>query len=238
MRASKQLVVIMRKRELIVGAATALLAVGALVSCGGPTAPPRSDSTSEAVPSTSASTPAPDSSTAAPERSSSSGRPSTAVPTQKSAPEQPTGEIWEWALGRNVFEDPALYKLTSQLGHAPDYDTDINVQSRGYQLTMDSEGTVVQVTLYNDENELGYPGSETNFSAYSGRLPGGLTWQETASTMGAQANGENQVGGGWGIEYSFRYATQDGYRLEVTFAAAHSDELAEAPIHSIGVRRG
>ncbi|MBN9621321.1 MAG: hypothetical protein J0H43_16590, partial [Actinobacteria bacterium] len=91
------------------------------------------------------------------------------------------GEIWQWALGRNVWSDPDLQPYTQTLGRT--WDTDVNVQSLGFQLTPDAAGAVVAVTVYNDENALGYPGTETNFAAYRGTLPLGLTWAHTATDV-------------------------------------------------------
>ncbi|WP_350275853.1 hypothetical protein [Kribbella sp. HUAS MG21] len=165
--------------------------------------------------------------------------PSTTVPTDRNTPGAtvPDGEIWEWALGRNLWSDPGLAAYAKDLGTDwSDPGTDANVHSRGFQLTADSSGTVTAVTLYNDESALGYPGEDTNFSAYQGSLPMGLTWSTTATDLGAGYGAENQTGG-YGTEIVFTYTTPSGGRLEISFAARHERDLPGAAIHSITVAR-
>jgi hypothetical protein len=106
-------------------------------ACGGTLEPPFPD-ISTTTPDISTTTPAPE-------------------------PATPSGEVWQWALGRNVWTDPDLQQYTQSLGDT--HDTDVNVQSEGFQLTADSSGTVVAVTLFNDETALGMPQSETSYSA-------------------------------------------------------------------------
>lgn len=149
----------------------------------------------------------------------------------------PNGEIWEWALGRNLWTDPGLVAYAKQLGTDwGDPGTDANVHSRGFQLTADSSGTVVAVTLYNDETALGYPGGDTNFSAYQGSLPMGLSWTMTASDLGVGYGAENQTGG-YGTDIAFTYSTPDGDQLKVSFVARHEPDLPGSLIHSITVTR-
>ena len=144
------------------------------------------------------------------------------------------GEIWQWALGRNVWEDPQLQRYSRQLGSSEE--TDVMVQSQGFSLTPDGSGVVTAVTLFNDETALGLPVSESSFSAYKGRLPMGLTWGTTARQMGAVYGASNQSGG-FGTSITFMYVS-DGYSLQVGFAARHERDLPQSPIHSIVVRRG
>lgn len=144
------------------------------------------------------------------------------------------GEIWQWALGRNVWEDPQLQRYTRQLGSSEE--TDVMVQSQGFSLTPDGSGVVTAVTLFNDETALGLPASESSFSAYQGLLPMGLTWGTTAIQMGAVYGASNQSGG-YGTTITFTYVS-DGYSLQVGFAALHERDLPQSPIHSIVVRRG
>ncbi len=100
--------------------------------------------------------------------------PTTRKPTATTPTPVAQGEIWQWALGRNVWEDRELQRYTHQLGSSEE--TDVMVQSQGFSLTPDGSGVVTAVTLFNDETALGLPVSESSFSAYQGRLPMGLTW--------------------------------------------------------------
>jgi hypothetical protein len=146
------------------------------------------------------------------------------------------GEVWQWALGRDVWSDPALAPYTGDLGTDwADPDTDVHVQSEGFTLTPDASGTVVAVTVYNDETALGFPPSSSSFSAYRGALPGGLTWSDTASDLGVEY-GAPEVSGGWGTSIVLSASTQDGHPLAITFLATHADDLPGSPIHSITIR--
>lgn len=156
------------------------------------------------------------------------------TPATSSAAPAVSGEIWQWALGRNVWNDAALQPYTHNLGRS--WDTDVNVQSQGFQLTPDSSGTVTSVTVYNDENALGYPGSDTNFSAYQGRLPLGLSWSDTATSVG-QRYGTGTQSGGFGTDITCTYTTRNGYRVEIGFVARHAGDLPNSPIHYIRVSR-
>lgn len=156
------------------------------------------------------------------------------VPQQSQDVPQPSGEIWQLALGRDAFEDPYLQRYTSGLGRSSK--TDVYQHAEGFVLDLDAEGVVEAVVLYNDETQLGWGGSSTAFRAYQGRLPGGLTWADTPATLGA-AYGDDNQSGGWGTEITFSYHTDDGYDLVVSTTAGHESELAGARIHSITVTR-
>lgn len=94
------------------------------------------------------------------------GPPDTYSSTESSVTD---GEIWQWAIGRNMH-DPALRQYMQDLGQ--DYmGGGAMVKSRGFELNIDSSGTVHSVTLFNDENRLGF--SENTFRAYRGRCPPG-----------------------------------------------------------------
>ncbi|TCC20573.1 hypothetical protein [Kribbella sindirgiensis] len=165
--------------------------------------------------------------------------PTTVGPTYSHSPDPavPSGEIWQWALGRNLWTDPGLAAYAEDLGTDwGDPGTDANVHSRGFQLTADSSGTVTAVTLYNDESALGYPAGETSFSAYQGSLPMGLTWNTTATDLGVVYGAANQTGG-YGTEIAFTYVTPGGEQVRLSFAARHERDLPGSPIHSITVSR-
>jgi len=155
-------------------------------------------------------------------------------PVQPAEEPAAEGEIWEWALGRNIWTDPDLAAYGRNLGRT--WDLEAHVQSQGFSLNPDSSGVIVSVTLYNDETALGLPVSSSSFSAYQGMLPGGLDWSMTADDLDL-LDGEQQGGGIAGLYYQFAMETSDGYLLTVEIATAHADELPDAPMHSIEVRR-
>lgn len=146
----------------------------------------------------------------------------------------PQEEIWQWALGRNAWNDPALMDFASSLGRSSK--TNILSHAGGFELDLDESGAVVAVVLYNDEDSLGLPASETSFKAYAGSLPGELTWQDSYGTVVTRAGTGQKVAGGWGAEYTFSYPAADGKRIDVTYLAKHSTELPTSPIHTITVR--
>jgi hypothetical protein len=149
--------------------------------------------------------------------------------------DSPSGEIWQWAIGRNVWTDPYLRRYSAGLGRSSR--TDVNVKSEGFQLTLDGSGAVAAVTLYNDETSLGFPASSSNFEAYRGGLPGDLSWDTTPEDIDASYGDPNRSGG-FGTEIRFTYQAGAGYLIEVAFTARHERDLAGSSIHSITVRRG
>ncbi|WP_421735285.1 hypothetical protein [Cellulomonas sp.] len=147
---------------------------------------------------------------------------------------EPAGEVWQWALGSNVWDDPRLARYAADLG-APDTSVDVNANAEGFQLVLDSDGTVVSVVLFNDETALGLPESPTSFRAYPGELPAGLTWSDTADSVVARY-GMGTQSGGWGTEVALTYAWTDGASITLGFAATHEAELPGAPLHTITLR--
>lgn len=145
----------------------------------------------------------------------------------------PSGEIWQWALGRNIWDDEALAGLAATIG--PNSDS-ITIQPYGFQLDVDASGTVAAVLLFNDEVALGLPASESSFSAYQGSLPAGLSWQDTYDTVVGRYGEGALLTGGWGVPFSFAYQTEVGYEIDLTFLASHSDELPGAPLHIVTLR--
>lgn len=217
-----------RRPLLVTGLALAL--TGALVGCGGGSA-----STDSTVP--------------VPEPASTEEQPTQESPTDELgtagseadgsaeddgyAPEA-SAEIWQWALGRNVWDDPSLANLASSLGASSS--TAILAQPYGFQLVLDSSGNVTKVVLYNDETALGLPVSDTSFSAYPGALPADLSWDDTIDTVVARYGAGEEVLGGWGTEYTHAYQTEDGLILEVAYVAKHENELPGSPLHTITLR--
>jgi hypothetical protein len=131
-----------------------------------------------------------------------------------------------------VWDDPALQPYTHDLGRS--WDTDVNVQSQGFQLTPDSSGAVYSVTVYNDETQLGFPDVNSNFSAYRGILPMRLTWNNTADDV-MRMYGTGTQAGGYGTPVTFTYLTDDGYRVEVGLLASHQEDIPNSPLHYIRV---
>lgn len=109
------------------------------------------------------------------------------------------------------------------------------VHAEGFQLVPDWTGTVVSVVLYNDETAIGLPESSTSFRAYTGALPGGLTWSDTPESVVARYGMGTQTGG-WGTEVVLTYPTTDGFLVELAFAATHEADLPGAPLHTVTLR--
>lgn len=215
------------RRKLILTVAAAGV-IGLVGACGGSTPPVNQSNGSQT------SQPSAVSGASQPSAVSSDTSPSGAGGNTDSSEAKPTGEIWQWALGRDVFTDENLKQYSQSLGTTGH--TDVDVQSEGFKLTVTS-GIVTAVTLYNDETALGYPGSSSNFTAYRGQLPLNLTWQSTAGSMGVQYGASNQSGG-FGTDITFSYTTTDGYDVVVGFVARHQQDFTpETPIHYITVRK-
>jgi hypothetical protein len=165
----------------------------------------------------------------------------------------PAGEIWEWALGKNMLTDPTLRdyvnstpngpgrvcygdpKLCQQSPPSPQDAlalTDvIRVPSQGFGLVPDEHATVVGVVLYNDLREQKY--------LYQGKLPNGWTWDTTATDLGAVFGAPNMVAGFEQQPYvpiAFKYQTADHlYDLRVEFAVTTADTLPGALMRQITV---
>ncbi|MGB7981507.1 MAG: hypothetical protein WCF36_12025 [Candidatus Nanopelagicales bacterium] len=145
----------------------------------------------------------------------------------------PSGEIWQWALGRSIWDDPTLADLAATMGPSSD---SISMQPYGFQLDVDVSGAVAAVLLFNDEVALGLPASDSSFSAYPGALPAGLSWDDTYDTIVSRHGRGALITGGWGVAYSFAYRTTDGYEIDVTYLANHEDELPGSPLHVVTLR--
>jgi hypothetical protein len=158
----------------------------------------------------------------------------------------PQGEIWEWALGREAFNDPDLAPYTRGLGATiggpcpydycpPAYTvTEAVVADKGFKLVpTGAEQVIGTVELYNKDNV---------FQPYPGRLPFGLTWDMTADQIGLVYNGPNMVPGSGNITpITFESLTPDGrYDVQVEFNVFwfHADQLPNSRMHKIAVSRG
>jgi hypothetical protein len=135
----------------------------------------------------------------------------------------PSGEVWQWAFGMNVWEDP-LYTLSREQNFSPG-NTDIYANTMGFSLTPNVEGDVVIVTLFN---------KDTGMNAYAGKLPAGLDWSYTGGML-LRAWGPGTLSGGYGTPLEFG-VTVDGYERTVSTSAMHQDELENSRITSIAVR--
>lgn len=168
-------------------------------------------------------------------------------------PATPSGEIWQWALGKNMLTDPTLRDYLNSAPGGPGrvcYGdprlcqqstldpqdiralTDIvRVPSEGFGLVPDEHGIVVSVVLYDDIREQKY--------LYRGRLPEGWTWDSTATDIGAVFGAPNMVAGFEQQPYvpiAFKYQTADHlYDLRVEFAASTADELPGAHMRTVAV---
>ncbi|HET8657541.1 MAG TPA: hypothetical protein VFM55_00915 [Micromonosporaceae bacterium] len=147
-------------------------------------------------------------------------------------PDSPRGEIWQWALGRDL-DDPALRRYTANLkGDAA------HVKSEGFTLHFDAAMTVYSVTLFNDEAKLGWGPGDT-FRAYRGQLPGGLSWDMTAAdVVNTLGQPDQAYTTGYGVELSFTYQDVDGFEIEIRLVARHQRDLWPSPMHSIDVGAG
>lgn len=145
--------------------------------------------------------------------------PTSYVPTS----EIPEGEIWQWAFGQNVWEDP-LYALSKEQNFSPGA-TDIYANTLGFSLTPDVQGNVAVVTLFNQG---------TGMEAYPGALPGGLNWSITGGDL-LDILGDGSAVGPYPT-YEFQAFTDDGYELTISTNAMHEEELPYASMTSITVR--
>lgn len=115
--------------------------------------------------------------------------------------------------------------------------TEIMQRDLGFELTMNGDGDVAAVTLVNDEVELGHPPSTSNFSAFTGMLPGNLDWGQTAMDLGVEYGAPNQFGG-FGTAITFEYTTADGeFEIKIAFDARNEADLPSSLMHWIKVTR-
>lgn len=138
--------------------------------------------------------------------------------------ELPSGEVWQWAFGQNVWEDP-LYTLSKEQAFSPGI-TDIYANTMGFSLTPDEQGIVRVVTLFNEG---------TGMVAYPGELPLGLDWSMTGGEL-VDLLGQESLNAVDGIPFSFSVVTSEGYGVDVDVAATHQEDLSDAPMTSITVR--
>ncbi|BDB40783.1 MULTISPECIES: hypothetical protein [Mycobacterium] len=163
------------------------------------------------------------------------------LPAGTATAEAPRTEIWQWAIGRNVFTDPALQQYSRLLGI--NRSTDVYVESKGFSMSCDGGGNVVSVTLYNDEVAVGWrrPGNNT-FRAYRGALPARLTWNTRARDLHFVYGAPNMVAGfppDRIIPIAFATRTTDHwFDLVLEFATGYAENLPSAPILRITVSPG
>ncbi|MCA1781208.1 MAG: hypothetical protein ABR500_03250 [Dermatophilaceae bacterium] len=174
------------------------------------TTPDETDSSAGATNSAESTTPDETDSSA----TSSTDEPTTYVPTG----EIPEGEIWQWAVGQNVWEDP-LYALSRE--QLPPGATDIYAHTLGFSLTPDVQGSVAVATLFNQG---------TGMEAYPGALPGGLDWSITGGDL-LDILGDGSAVGPYPTD-EFLEFTDDGYELTISTNAMHEEELPYASMTS------
>jgi hypothetical protein len=151
-------------------------------------------------------------------------------------PTTPAGEVWDYALGLR-WDDPAIAAYTQGFGrYSGDGDDPTgHVRSQGFMLNLDGAGVVTSVTLVNDEAALGYG---TGFQAYRGRLPFGVSWDETADDVHARLGDPLSVTGGAGLDVGWWYRDSDERAVLVSFRAGDqygTQVSADAPIHMVEV---
>lgn len=169
-----------------------------------------------------------------PDNSPATESPGTQTPSSEpsSTADAPVGEIWQWAIGMDM-DDPALAEYMGFL-FEDEMGGGAMVKSEGFELNLDSSATVRSVTLFNDESRLGF--SENTFSAYKGELPAGLSWDNTATNVvELLGQPDESYTAGYGVELSFTYLDWEGYRLEISLAARHQQDLWDSPMHTIDV---
>jgi hypothetical protein len=165
----------------------------------------------------------------------------------------PPGDIWEWALGRDLWTDPDLGQYLHpivQCIHGEQCPGWAQSLDDGWKANPGADGQVVSVELFNDETVLGTP-NDPNISgsssvslkhAYKGKLPLEKTWSTTANDMGAAYGARNMIFGRneyVGIPMTFEYLTEDGrYKFWFEFYAMTAQDLPHALIHKIEVFRG
>jgi hypothetical protein len=165
----------------------------------------------------------------------------------------PPGDIWKWALGRDLWTDPDLEQYLHPIAQCA-----AGEQCAGWAQSLDdgwkanpgADGLVVSVELFNDETALGTP-NHPNIAgsssaglkqAYKGRLPLEKTWRTTANDMAAAYGAGNMVFGRneyMGIPATFEYLSEDArYKFWFEFYAMTAQDLPNALIHKIEVFRG
>jgi hypothetical protein len=165
----------------------------------------------------------------------------------------PPGDIWEWALTRDLWTDPDLKQYIDPVGQCggegqcPGWAQSL---ADGWKANPGVASNVVSVELFNDETALGRPNTphiagssgQDLKRAYKGTLPLGKTWSTTAKDMGALYGAHNMIFGRNAyleIPITFEYFTDDGrYKLWFEFYAMTAPELPNALIHKIEVFRG
>ena len=165
----------------------------------------------------------------------------------------PPGDIWEWALGKDLWIDPDLEPYLHPIvqctgeGQCPGWAQSLD---DGWKANPGADGMVVSVEMFNDETVLGTP-NDPNIAgstsggvnhAYEGRLPLEKTWSTTANDMGAAFGARNMIFGRneyLGIPTTFEYLSEDGrYKFWFEFYAMTAQDLPNALIHKIQVFRG
>jgi hypothetical protein len=155
----------------------------------------------------------------------------------------PPGEIWEWALGRNAFNDPDLARYTGGVGRqagVPLGDNVIGIYTAdeavnlagGFKLIPWADSTIGSVELYNSDGQ---------FQAYPGRLPVGLSWDMTGADIEAVYDGAFQFVpfSGSVMPITFKGMSDDGrLAIEIDFGTFIPAQTPGGRLHRIAVSRG
>lgn len=158
----------------------------------------------------------------------------------------PQGEIWEWALGRDAFNDPDIRQYTGALGATiggpcnytacpyPDFTVgEAVVANQGFVLVPTGPEQVIGAVELHRKDSV--------FQAYSGRLPFGLQWGMSGADVDAAYDGaftfESYSGGL--MPLTFEGMSSDGrYRVELAFDAFFPANFPTAQLDKIIVSRG
>lgn len=136
-----------------------------------------------------------------------------------------SGEVWHWALGRELFVDPLVTSYSA--GTDARAGAQVDVAQHGFTLVADRYGRVASVVLH---------AAGPDLSAYAGALPQALaaptTWRSTAAHLGVADDPGLLCHDG-----ACRYDVVDheGHLLTLTFTEPAADDPAVAWLCSVEV---
>ncbi len=147
-----------------------------------------------------------------------------------------SGEVWHWALGRELFVDPLVTPYTADLDAGAG--AEVVVPEQGFELVGDRYGRVASVILL---------AAGPDVSAYSGELPQPLTapmtWQSTAADLGivddpavaCSTSTSSSTSTGADVGCTYDVVDHEGHLVTLTFAADSLDDLPTATLGSVEV---
>ena len=139
-----------------------------------------------------------------------------------------SGEVWHWALGRELFVDPLVTPYTADLDAGAG--AEVVVPEQGFELVGDRYGRVASVILL---------AAGPDVSAYPGELPQPLTapmtWQSTAADLGIVDDPAVACSTGADVGCTYDVVDHEGHLVTLTFAADSLDDLPTATLGSVEV---